>query len=113
MATVSMTEYSMEKQTYESNNAMAGLLVFSELYYEESVGHWEVSVDGQPAKSLRVNYMLRAVEVPAGKHNVVWTYVAADRGALYATELASSTLIVLLVLGLLYKSATAAEEETA
>jgi hypothetical protein len=113
MSSVSLGEYSMEKQSYSSNSSAAGLLVFSELYYNESVGHWEVSIDNQPAKALRVNYMLRAVEVPAGKHNIVWTYVAADRGALYATELASSALIILLVLGLLYKSATEAEEETA
>ena len=113
MSSVSLGEYSMEKQSYTSSNSAAGLLVFSELYYIESVGHWEVSIDDQPAKALRVNYMLRAVEVPAGKHSIVWTYVAADRGALYATELASSALIVLLVLGLLYKSATEAEEETA
>jgi hypothetical protein len=113
MASVSLGEYSMEKQSYTSSNSAAGLLVFSELYYDESVGHWEVSIDGQKATALRVNYMLRAVEVPAGQHQIVWTYVAADRGALYATELASSALIVLLVLGLLYKSATAPEEETA
>jgi hypothetical protein len=113
LASVSLNEYSMERQSFTSNNSAAGLLVFSELYYNESVGHWEVSIDDQTATALRVNYMLRAVEVPAGQHKITWTYVAADRGALYATELASSALIVLLVLGLLYKSGTAPEEETA
>ncbi len=110
-ARVQQTQYSMESQTYVSENASAGLLVFSELYYNESVGQWVVSIDGKPAQALRVNYMLRAVEVPAGKHDIVWSYQAADRGALYATELASSVLIVLLVLGLLFKTATAPEPE--
>ena len=110
--TVTQTSYDMGKQEYQSNNSAAGLLVFSELYYNESVGHWEVRIDDQAATALRANYMLRAVEVPAGQHKITWTYVAADRGTLYATELASSALIVLLVLGLLYKSATAPEEET-
>ena len=72
-ASVSLGEYDMGKQVYQSNNSAAGLLVFSELYYNESVGHWEVSIDDQAATALRVNYMLRAVEVPAGQHKITWT----------------------------------------
>ncbi len=35
---------------------------------------WQVSVDGQPATNLTAFHALRAVELPAGPHTVVWTY---------------------------------------
>jgi hypothetical protein len=35
---------------------------------------WQVTVDGKPAKPLKANYLMRAVEVPAGKHDVVFKW---------------------------------------
>jgi uncharacterized membrane protein YfhO len=35
---------------------------------------WKVTIDGQPAKLLRANFIMRAVQVPAGQHEVVWRY---------------------------------------
>lgn len=35
---------------------------------------WRVRVDGQPATLLRCNYLMRGVELPAGRHEVVFEY---------------------------------------
>jgi hypothetical protein len=43
-----------------------GLLLFSELHYPG----WQAKVDGQPAPVLVADAILRAVEVPAGRHQV-------------------------------------------
>ena len=51
---------------YESESAEEGLAVFSEVYYKT----WKAFVDGKEVPVLRANYILRAVEVPAGKHTI-------------------------------------------
>jgi hypothetical protein len=50
--------------------ATDGLLVLADPWYPQ----WRVTVDGKPAKLLRVDHTLRGVRVPAGTHQVVFTY---------------------------------------
>ena len=50
--------------------AVNGYLLVADVWYPR----WVAWVDGQPTRILRANYLFRAVEVPAGKHNVVFTY---------------------------------------
>jgi hypothetical protein len=69
-----------------------GLLVLGDPWYPQ----WRVEVDGRPAELLRVDHAFRGVRVPAGSHQVVFTY--QDR-ALQA-GLAVSTLTALGLAGL-------------
>ena len=61
---------------YEGNQIEArvrgggGLLIFSEVDYPG----WQATVDGNPARLVRTNYLLRALCVPAGEHRVVLVY---------------------------------------
>ncbi len=98
-AVVTRLFYSNDSIAYESNNNQAGLAVFSEIYYNEKNGAWKAFVDGKEAKALRVNYVLRGLEIPAGKHAVTWVYQPADRSMMVNIEWASSALILLLVGG--------------
>ena len=98
-AAVTRLFYSNDSIAYESNNNQAGLAVFSEIYYNEKNGAWKAFVDGKEAKALRVNYVLRGLEIPAGKHTVTWVYQSADRSMMVNIEWASSALILLLVGG--------------
>ena len=98
-AAVTRLFYSNDSIAYESNNNQAGLAVFSEIYYNEKNGAWKAFVDGKEAKALRVNYVLRGLEIPAGKHAVTWVYQPADRSIMVNIEWASSALILLLVGG--------------
>ncbi|MBN2729962.1 MAG: hypothetical protein JXR53_12125 [Bacteroidales bacterium] len=66
MATLVRTTYSPNELTYESNSATEQFAVFSEIYYPE----WEISIDGQAADLIRVNYVLRGAVIPAGAHKI-------------------------------------------
>ena len=98
-SSISQTFYSNDSIVYKSNNANQGLAVFSEIYYNEKNGAWKATIDGKEANALRVNYILRGLEIPAGNHEIVWVYKPADRSLMLNIEVASSALILLLVAG--------------
>ncbi|WP_085537161.1 YfhO family protein [Massilibacteroides vaginae] len=92
-ATITMTAYRPNRLTYVTETTSDQLAVFSEIYYEPG---WRVTVDGQPASHFRADWTLRAMLVPAGKHEIVFefypeTYVLAANVSAY-----SSFLILLL-----------------
>ena len=109
---ISQTYYSNDSIAYKSNNANAGLAVFSEIYYNEKNGAWKAFVDGKEAPALRVNYILRGLEVPAGNHEIVWVYQPSDRSLMLNIEVASSALILLLVAGSLLQLGMKKEEDS-
>jgi hypothetical protein len=57
---------------------------------------WSVSVDGRPAKPVRVNGVLRGVEVPTGNHAVTWFYRPMHWFAIQATIFLSFGLLCLI-----------------
>jgi hypothetical protein len=70
-ASVGLTDYSPRDLTYQTQNANEGLLVFSEIYYPEG---WQITVDGEPAEMIRVNYVLRALPLSPGEHTIHFTF---------------------------------------
>ncbi|MEQ8473578.1 MAG: YfhO family protein [Marinoscillum sp.] len=56
---------------YTSNSNEDGLAVFSEIYYPEG---WIVTIDGNPVQMIRANYVLRALEIPAGNHEIEFKF---------------------------------------
>ena len=63
---VELTHYDTNELAYRVESARGGVVVFSEIYYPG----WTVTIDGKEAELGRVNYVLRALKVPAGKHEV-------------------------------------------
>ena len=70
LSRVTITAYEPNQLTYEVNSGKGGVVVFSEIYYPG----WTATVDGQEQPLGRVNYVLRALQVKPGKHEVVLSF---------------------------------------
>ena len=64
---VMLREYQPNRLTYDVHSDKGGVVVFSEIYYPG----WTATIDGEPAELGRVNYILRALNVKPGSHEVV------------------------------------------
>ncbi len=71
LASIALTKYSPNHLTYRSNNNHSGVAVFSEMYYQNG---WNAYIDGKPVEHFRVNYTLRGLKVPAGKHSIAFKF---------------------------------------
>jgi uncharacterized membrane protein YfhO len=67
LATIRLQSYKPNELIYESDTSQKQLAVFSEIYYPNG---WDVYIDDQPATHFKANYLLRAMEIPAGKHTI-------------------------------------------
>ena len=96
-AQVTMKTYEPNQLTYEVESAKGGVLVFSENYYPE----WTATVDGKEVPVGRVNYILRAIQVKPGKHQVVLSFFpkSVDRTETVA-YIAFALLVICILLGI-------------
>lgn len=69
--TIFETTYAPNRLTYHSRSARGGVAVFSEVWFPWG---WKATVDGKEAPIGRVNYVLRAIRVPAGDHTVEFVF---------------------------------------
>ena len=69
-----------------------GVVVFSEIYYPG----WRSYIDGEEVEHGRANYILRAMNVPAGKHKIEFVF---DPQSLHVTETIAYIALSLLFLG--------------
>lgn len=88
--TIFLTSYAPDRLTYHVDTRDGGLAVFSEVYFPWG---WQVTVDGQPAALARVNYLLRAVSIPAGAHTVAMTF---DPQSIHTTSTISRIAVILI-----------------
>lgn len=81
---------------YKTKSTTAQLCVFSEIYYKEG---WKAYIDGKEAPILRANYVLRALEVPAGEHTIELRCEPDTLKTFNIINLIGSILIVIFVIG--------------
>ena len=67
---VRITAYEPNKLTYDVTSGKGGVIVFSEIYYPG----WTATVDGVEQELGRVDYVLRALRVKPGHHEVVLSF---------------------------------------
>ena len=65
-----LESYAPDRIAFSTSSQTAGLVVLDEIMFPG----WRVAVDGEPATPIRANYLLRAVWVPAGHHDIAWTF---------------------------------------
>ncbi|SFF02128.1 YfhO family protein [Thermoflexibacter ruber] len=95
---IKMTAYQPNRLEYEYTADNESFAVFSEIYYPEG---WTATIDGQPAKFVRVNYILRGMEVPQGKHKIAFTFHSKAYETGSTITMISCVLVLLLSVGAL------------
>lgn len=95
-ASISLVSYKPNHLKYVSNNSKNGFGVFSEMYYEKG---WKATIDGKETSILNVNYVLRGLQIPAGKHTIEFKFEpqVVKTGSTIALI---STLLMLVTIGL-------------
>jgi len=97
LSVVNIKSYEPNLLTYEVNSDKGGVIVFSEIYYPG----WTATVDGEEQELGRVDYVLRALKVKPGKHEVVLSFFpkSIDRTETIAYSAYVVLLLILLYLG--------------
>ncbi|WP_417785792.1 YfhO family protein [Tenacibaculum sp.] len=71
IATINLVNKNLTELIYEASTTSKQFAVFSEIYYKDG---WNAYIDGESVPYYRVNYVLRGIEVPAGKHTITFKY---------------------------------------
>ncbi len=95
LSKIKLDVYKSNYIKYTTSNKNKGLAVFSEMYYPKG---WNVFVDGKPSTHFRVDYVLRAMEIPAGQHSIEFKFEpeVVKKGSTIALI---CSLIMLILLG--------------
>ena len=88
---IRLTEYRPNYLKYQYTADAPALAVFSEIYFNDG---WEAFIDGKEAHYLRADYVLRAMELPAGTHTVEWRFRAPHWTLIEGITLVSSLAIL-------------------
>ncbi|MEY2962895.1 MAG: hypothetical protein RL754_156 [Bacteroidota bacterium] len=96
-AKAELTQYNPNRMEYSVEGG-AAFIVFSEIYYEGSGNDWQAYIDGEPVDHYRVNYLLRGLPVPAGKHEIIFEFAPKSYATGIQINRAGSTLVLALLL---------------
>jgi hypothetical protein len=106
---IRLTAYAPNNLKYEVETPADGFAVFSEIYYKDG---WQAYLDGKPVDHIRVNYILRGMPVPAGKHTVEFKFAPEEYEIGNTVTLICSILLLGVVVGgIFYGFRTAAPKE--
>ncbi len=70
-ATIQLSSYKANELVYDFKAEKDQFAVFSEIYYKDG---WNAYIDGSLTTHYRVNYVLRGMEIPEGKHTIVFKF---------------------------------------
>ena len=97
---IKLTKYDPKNMVYKANiSGQEDLVVFSEIYYEAPGQKWQAYLDGEPVEHIRVNYLLRAMKVPVGEHEIVFKFEPETYAKGEAIDLTFSILLFIALLG--------------
>jgi hypothetical protein len=93
---VILTDYKPNYLKYSAKAGSEQLAVFSEVYYDKG---WNAYIDGKEVPHFRVNYILRALVLPAGEHTVEFKFHPKSYYTGNKVSLASSLLLIIVIAG--------------
>ena len=94
LSTIQLTSYEPNRLVYKASTPKDGVVVFSEIYYPG----WQVTIDGQPVDIARADYILRAINMPAGEHTIEMWF---DPQSIHVTESIAYAALALLLIGVM------------
>ena len=87
--------------SYVSKNKNEGLAVFSEMYYKDG---WNAYIDGNKSDYIKVDFVLRAMNIPAGSHKIEFKFEPqVVKTGSTITLISSIGMLLLLVGGIFYE----------
>jgi hypothetical protein len=95
-SSIRLVKFDNDTLEYNAECNGAQFAVFSEIYYPEG---WNAYVDGKKTDYCNVNYILRGISLPAGKHTVKFIFEPASYKKGAKISYAASFLLLLLFLG--------------
>ena len=99
LATIKLDSYKPNHLQYTSNNSNDGFAVFSEIYYKNG---WKATVDGKETAIFKVDYTLRGIEIPKGKHTIEFKFEPQVVKTGSTIALFSSIGMLLVIIGGVY-----------
>ena len=98
-ASIKMVKYLPFKIEYKANASKDQLAVFSEIYYPKG---WNAYIDGEPVEHFRANYVLRAMVIPEGEHNITFEFKPKSYYMGETLANASAIVLILVIAGFIY-----------
>jgi hypothetical protein len=96
---IELTSYDPKNMVYKATiSGQEDLVVFSEIFYQAPKQEWQAYLDGEPVEHIRVNYLLRALKVPVGEHEIVFKF---EPETYFKGEVIDLTFSILLFIALL------------
>ncbi|MFA6807333.1 MAG: hypothetical protein WCR29_07940, partial [Bacteroidales bacterium] len=86
---------SPEYAKYTTNSKVDGIMVCSDIYYNED---WKAYIDGKESPYFRANYILRAINVPAGEHIIEFKLESDAFKTYNFISLIGSIFVVIIIL---------------
>ncbi|MBT3934379.1 MAG: YfhO family protein [Bacteroidetes bacterium] len=98
-ASIDLVSYAPNKISYKTSATSEQIAVFSEVYYDKG---WNAYLDKKLVPHFRANYILRAMNIPAGEHEIEFKFEPKSYIAGEKISLASSVLMGILILFTIY-----------
>ncbi|MDG2432440.1 YfhO family protein [Flavobacterium sp.] len=99
--TITLNVYKPNYIKYSSDSKKEGLAVFSEIYYEKG---WNAYIDGEKTSHFPVDYVLRGMMVPEGKHTIEFKFEPDVIQTGSSITIASGIgILILLVAGIYFE----------
>lgn len=99
LSTIKLDLYKPNHLIYTSNNANDGFAVFSEIYYKDG---WKATIDGKESSIYKVDYTLRGMDIPKGKHTIEFKFEPQVVKTGSTIALISFIIMVLVIIGGIY-----------